>query len=266
MTQTETLPLLNKHIMVTRPAHQAEQLISLLKQAGASVYCQPLIEIVPLAHPVEAIECVRDFGNTDIAVFISQNAVTHGVNLINEHGALPTSVKLATVGLGSAKLLEHLTHRHVEITPQGQYNSEQLLKHPLMQDVATKIITIFRGIGGRNLLADTLRKRGATVHYAEVYQRHCPEIDLHKLQRLWADKPIDAICITSGEGLQNLAKTISLTDCPTQLREDILNCQLVIVNQRLEALANKNGFYKKPMLSENVSDQAIVDVIIKQMP
>lgn len=263
MSQNTPLPLSNKHIMVTRPAHQASQLIALLEQAGAKIHCQPLIEIVAINKPVAAIERVKALPQTDIAIFISQNAVSHGMNLIAQHGGLPSTVKVATVGLGSATLLEQLANRAVDIMPLDDYNSEGLLAHPALQNITDKTITIFRGLGGRNLLAETLRERGAKVDYAQVYQRHCPDIDLQQLETLWQSHPIDTICITSGEGIENLVTNISKKAAPQQLRTDILNTQLVIVNKRLEPLVHKYGFTKPPIITDNVSDSAIVDAIIK---
>lgn len=265
MSPNTPLPLTNKHIMVTRPAHQANQLIALLEQAGAKIHCQPLIEIIAINEPVAAIECIKTLPQTDIALFISQNAVTHGMNLIAQHGGLPSTVKLATVGLGSATLLEERANRAVDIMPLDNYNSEGLLAHPALQNVTNQRIVIFRGLGGRNLLAETLRERGAKVDYAEVYQRHCPEIDLQQLETLWQTHPIDIICITSGEGIENLVTNISKKTAPKQLRADILDTQLVIVNQRLEPLVQKYGFTRIPIITDNVSDTAIVDAIIKNI-
>lgn len=265
MNQTKPLPLHNKNIMVTRPAHQASQLVSLLETAGASVLCQPLIDIVALDNPVAAIQLVKALPETDIAIFISQNAITHGLDLIEQYGTLPAQLKLATVGAGSAALLEQRLNRPVDITPEQQYNSEGLLAHPALQNVANKRITIFRGVGGRNFLADCLRNRGANVDYAEVYQRQKPEIDLKQLAAQWQAQPVDAICITSGEGLENLLAIVSKKTAPLQLRADILNCQLIIVNKRLETVVEQNAFTKKPVITDNVSDKAIVNAIIKTL-
>jgi len=248
--------------MVTRPAHQAGQLTQLLEQAGARVYYQPLIEITTITSPSAAIEQVKNLDKTQIAIFISQNAVTHGIQLIQDSGTLPEQVKLATVGLGSATLLEKLAKRRVEIMPASSYSSEGLLAHPALQNVEGQKITIFRGLGGRNLLADTLRKRGAQVDYAEVYRRTSPIIDTRKLATAWDEQAIDAICITSGEGLENLMKAISNASAPKKLQTNILTCPLVIVNHHLQPLVKKLGFSKAPIITNNVSDNAIVDAII----
>ena len=254
--------------MVTRPAHQAGQLISLLESAGAKTFCQPLIDIVPLQpeQAATAIALIKALPKTDIIIFISQNAITCGLKLISQHGHLPSSVKLATVGAGSAKLLEELTQRSVDITPSKQFNSEGLLEQPELQQVQGKRIAIFRGIGGRNFLADTLRQRGATVEYAEVYQRQAPTIDLIELEKKWQQQAVDAICITSGEGLHNLVDQLNPSSDSashsTALRDAIFDCQLIIVNERLQKQIKDYGFRKKPIITDNVSDKAIVDAII----
>ena len=277
MTDHSFLPLDNKRIMVTRPAHQAGHLLALLESAGASTFCQPLIDIVPLetAHyqneinPDEikqnAIKLIKALPDTDIVIFISQNAIAHGLELISQNGQLPSSVKLATVGAGSAKLLEELTQRSVDITPAKQFNSEGLLEHPDLQHIQGKRITIFRGIGGRSLLADTLRQRGAKVEYAEVYQRQAPKIDLSELEKKWQQQPADAICITSGEGLQNLIDKLNEASTSSTFRSTICNSQLVIVNERLQKQISDFGFTKKPIITDNVSDKAIVDAIIRTL-
>ncbi len=89
------------------------------------------------------------------------------------------------------------------ITPPGQ-DSEALLALPPLQDVAGQRVVIVRGVGGRALLADTLRARGADVHFLECYRRTRPQVDARPLLAHWQAGGIDAVTVTSAETLHNL--------------------------------------------------------------
>jgi uroporphyrinogen-III synthase len=65
-------------------------------------------------------------------------------------------------------------------------------------------VVIFRGDGGRELLGDTLRERGATVDYVECYRRARPNADIEPLLKRWGRGEIDAVTVSSSEGLRNL--------------------------------------------------------------
>ena len=60
-----------------------------------------------------------------------------------------------------------------------------------------------RGNGGRELLAETLRERGAIVDCLTCYRRS-PPADAHRLLALLRGNGVDALTISSSEGLRNL--------------------------------------------------------------
>ena len=215
------LPLSGLNIAVTRPREQAAQLALRIAQAGGKAILFPLLEIGPAADPQSLRALVARLHEFDLAIFISPNAVHYGMEAVRaalspnpspasgrgerdsagegEVSALPASLKIATVGQGSAKSLRELGVRDV-IVPQHGYDSEALLALPELQNVAGKRVVIFRGNGGRELLGDTLKARGATVAYAECYRRAKPQQDG---ATLLAAAP-DAVTVTSGEALAYL--------------------------------------------------------------
>jgi uroporphyrinogen-III synthase len=185
-------------VLVTRPRQQSIGLIDAIEAAGGRSIAFPIIEIVP--RTATAInEDSAALHVPDIAIYVSRNAVEHGLEF-NPDGAV------AAVGPSTAAALES-AGRVVDIVPAKGFDSESLLAEPAMNDVANKTVRIVRGNGGRELLADTLRERGANVEYLTVYERRLPEYsqaDLDDLARRWDAGEIDVVTIMSLESLRNL--------------------------------------------------------------
>ena len=196
-------PLAGLGILVTRPAHQAEHLANLIRQAGAEPILFPALEIVDLPDLQPLQKLIERLDDYDLAIFISPNAVNKAMNLIRAKGHLPVKLRIAAIGKGSAKVLTLFGVKSV-ITPQQSFDSEALLDMPALRDVTDQRIVIFRGDGGRELLGDTLTARGAQVEYAECYRRQKPQADNGKLLYLWARNELHAITVTSSEVLRNL--------------------------------------------------------------
>jgi uroporphyrinogen-III synthase len=108
-------------------------------------------------------------------------------------------LKLLAVGQGTARALHDLGILNI-LTPSDGFDSEALLALPELTHVADKKILIIRGDGGRPLLGDTLKSRGAQVHFAECYRRLPPPLPL---SALIAAQP-DALTVTSSEAVSYL--------------------------------------------------------------
>lgn len=189
-------PLAGKRILVTRPAEQANHLGALIRQAGGEAVVFPAIDIVEPSNTQTLESLINDLHQFDLAVFISPTAVSRAFL----HIALwPPGLRAAAIGAGGAHALRRAGVQHI-IAPEHGNDSEALLALPEMQQVNGKHIAIFRGEGGRELLADTLRQRGAQVEYAECYRRAKPDADVAPLLQ----EHVDAVVVTSREGLQNL--------------------------------------------------------------
>jgi uroporphyrinogen-III synthase len=192
-------PLAGLNIVVTRPREQAAQLQRQIEQLGGKVILFPLLEISPPLEVQPLRELVGRLSGFNLAIFISPNAVRYGMAEINAAGGLPTGLGVATVGEGSAKALRAAGVNEV-IAPQERFDSEALLALPELQKVQGWKVVIFRGDGGRELLADTLRERGAEVEYATCYQRGKPQQNSGALLNSRAD----VITLSSSEALDYL--------------------------------------------------------------
>lgn len=201
-------------IVLTRPEGQNEELAATIRAAGGEALIFPVLAITDIDN--SALEnIVTHLADYDLAIFISPNATHRAMRLIQARDGWPQGLAAATIGPVSASLLREYGVREV-LVPEDRYDSESLLALPPMQNVLGKRIVIFRGEGGRELLGDTLRERGAQVDSAQCYRRVLPQIDAEPLRRLGAAGDIDAIVVTSSEGLRNL-HTMLGPDAPVWL-------------------------------------------------
>jgi len=205
------MPLQGIGILVTRPRAQATELIQAIQEKGGEVICFPAIEIVP-RDPIEIAKDAAALATPDIAIFVSRNAVDHG--LVFAAGA-----EKAAIGPATATAIR-AAGQTVDINPDSGYDSESLLAEPALQEVTGKQVRIIRGSKGRELLADTLRERGAGVDYLSVYERKLPTVRpdlLLEVEAAWRDGKINAIAVMSVATLQNLG-TLLPEWCASQLK------------------------------------------------
>ncbi|MEJ2653596.1 MAG: uroporphyrinogen-III synthase [Gammaproteobacteria bacterium] len=244
-------PLKGLRIIVTRPVHQADHLCELIRAAGGIPLALPVLAVEDPEDLEPAVTLVRRLRDFDIAIFVSANAVEKGMALIHRHGGLPAGLRLAAVGRSTAKsLLQH--GGRIDIQAPPPYSSEALLAATQLQTIAGTRIIIFRGVGGREFLADTLRRRGASVSYAQVYRRVKPAVRLADIVPQTGN--IDIVTVTSQDGLRNLMAMADLA----QRREWLLNLQLVAISPRVARLAKELGFKRPPLTATQASDEAMV--------
>lgn len=245
-------------VLVTRPAHQADALCRLIEQAGGRAIRFPVLAIAAPHDRQAALATVARLAHYDLAIFVSPNAVELGLDLIEKQGGLPAGLRLAVVGEGSGRTLRARLGRGPDLQPSGRYDSEGLLALPELQQVAGWRIVIFRGDGGRELLGQTLRERGAVVDYAEVYRRERPAADVQALAAQLKAGAVDIVTVTSSEGLRNLLE-LAGADNAVRLRQ----LPLVVVSERTAALAEALGFSQPAHVAALASDAGLVEAVAR---
>jgi uroporphyrinogen-III synthase len=187
-------------IVITRPARQAAGLAREIAALGGQPLIFPAIVILPPTDQSALREVQWHLARYDIAVFVSANAVEYGVA---DAARWPAHLLTLAPGPGTAAALAAIGVGNVRI-PSTTMDSEGLLALPELQSVAGKRVAIFRGDTGRELLKTALEARGAHVTQVECYRRARPESGTADLIEAWRAKRIDAVTLTSSEGLDNL--------------------------------------------------------------
>lgn len=240
-------------VVITRPEPQSRALAQMIRDAGGNVISFPVLAIADTTHPERVQQIVANLHQVQLAIFISANAVQYGLRQVS---GWPANVRVAAVGAATAAALREHGHTNV-IAPTSGFNSEALLALPELNAVRGQRVVIFRGEGGRELLADTLRARGAQVDYAEVYRRVKLIADATELMAAWSQRAVDAIVVTSNEVLQNLLDVLSVEG-----QRHLRNTQLLVTSMRAADLARELGIVVPPRVVSPVSDTAIFNALV----
>lgn len=215
MRAAPELALANIGVAITRPINQAKKLTQLIQEAGGNVIPFPLIEITALDDYSAFEQVIADINSYDWILFISSNAVENSLPRLNKQG-IPKQLKFAAIGPTTAKSLQSFGINEALI-PEGRFDSESLLSLPAMHDMQGKKVMIVRGIGGRDVLANTLTERGAQVTFAECYQRINPQTNCQVLAQAYNDGKLHAIVVTSSEAMRYLLAMAGESDWLKQI-------------------------------------------------
>ena len=219
---------------MTRPAGQSEGLSALIRDAGGEPLQIPALEILDLADLAPFYSIADRLESFDCAIFVSRNAVRRALTLIGDR-PWPARLQVATVGAGSRDELAARGFAAV-IVPATGSDSEALLALPEFSAVAGKRIAIFRGEGGRKFLGEALAARGAVVEHAACYRRALPEAGRALLAAAWDRGPVDAVLLSSGEGLANLLEMLGEDSA-----QRLAGALLVVPHPRVAGEAARQG-------------------------
>ncbi len=251
------MPLNHLHgarILVTRPEHQAGALCGQIEQQGGVAVKFPVLEIVGNKLSDSDHACLKHLQQFDWVIFTSSNAVNF-VRCAND-GKMPdlNEINVAAIGRATADTLAK-NGVSVDLLPDRGFNSEMLLAAPELHRVKGRSCLIVRGRGGRELLGDSLRERGAKVRYLEVYQRIKPVVDEQPVVGMLLEHQLDVITVTSAEALYNLVDLLG-----KDIKSTLLLMPLVVISDRIKKIAEQIGF-NTIAVSAKPSDTEIVNTV-----
>jgi len=243
MNNMQTQSLKGFTIAVTRPVDQAKKLNTYITDLGGQVIDFPLISIVPLNDYAEFDAHIAQLDQYDWLIFISTNAVQNAMPRMLETWSnhLPSHLKFAAIGPVTAQTLNEFGVKDVLI-PEGRFDSEALLSLAPMRDMRGKKVMIVRGVGGREILANKLKSRGASITFAQCYQRINPQQDCQPIQ----NNLCHALVVTSSEAMRYLLALANIK--PSERNHWLSKFKICVNHQRI---ADEAQAYR---LQVNVAD------------
>lgn len=254
MAASET-GLAGTRVLVTRPTRQASALARYIQTTGGEAILFPTIEIAGPSDPTALVHALDARPHADFAIFVSPNAVEHGLKYLRQHGSAP-SPRFAAVGAATAQALRTAGVGNV-LVPTERFDSAALLTLLPANAVRGRIVLLFHGEGGRDEIAATLTARGAQVVHLVCYRRVLPAAPDASVRARLVQGDVDVISVTSVDGLRNL-----LTLAGEAARARLLATPLIVISDRQAQAARDLGFHAAIHVAARADDIAIVDALL----
>lgn len=242
-------------VLVTRPEHQAEDLAAAIEQLGGTAIRFATLEIHARDAATVSAAAAR-LPHPDIVIFVSSNAVRYGMHVVGD-------ARIAVIGPATAAAVA-AAGRHVDIAAAAGFDSETLLQAPELTNLAGKTITIVRGQDGRELLATTLRERGAAVNYLCAYERVAATHTSAEIEALLARWQAGGIAVVTALSVASFEQLVAAL--PAAAQRLLARTPLVTPAARVLKQAD-NQFPGLPVvLADGPDTAAMVRAIVKTAP
>ncbi|MFZ2843853.1 uroporphyrinogen-III synthase [Psychrobacter sp.] len=197
--------LMSQVVINTRPVERAAPLTRHLQAAGMSVIDMPMLTLQPRQTTDDDMKLMRHWlaGEYQALVIVSptaaasglsiwqlleresqaERAIDHQIGYIEGEGiqgsfeALAAPSHLIAVGEATAAVLNEIksSSTNYEVLQPTIANNEGMLAMPEIESLqAGDKLLVWRGLGGRRLLVDTLQARGVHIDSIAWYERKMP--------------------------------------------------------------------------------------------
>lgn len=243
-------------LLVTRAEPEASEQCRALAAQGVFASALPTLEIQPLAMSDQQRRLLAQ--RYDAVIVVSKAAAR--LCLAHLSGQPQPAEHWFAVGEGTGRLLAGAgLGAH---WPLRGEDSEALLALPELTCALAgpcPRVLIVRGQGGRELLAGTLRERGAHVDYLELYRRACPAYAPGELAARAAAERLNGLVVSSGQGLEHL-HALAAEQWPA-----LAGLALFAPGERVAALARQLGA-RQVIDCRGASTAALVSALAAHSP
>ncbi|WP_110647839.1 uroporphyrinogen-III synthase [Salinicola peritrichatus] len=225
---------MGERVLITRPGARGAVLAQSLAAAGFDVASLDVLRFETRPLDAAGRAALLDLDLFQGIIVVSPQAAACLAEAIASYWPqLPQRLRFYAVGQATAQALKAELGVPAVLPPAGiGEHSEALLEVASLKAVAGKRLLLARGDGGRELLGERLRERGAEVETLSLYRRRYQPPTPPADQWL-ARGEFGALVVTSGEILQHLV---------TWCGPVALNQPLIVSSRRLATLAGTLGF------------------------
>ena len=203
------MPLIDKKIIITRAQEQASEAHEIFKNNGAEVFDLPSLIIGPPDDWAPLDEALKQIYTFDWIIFSSANGVRNVEERLKQIdlslAKLSKKIKIAAVGQKTASLLSNMDATISFVPPR--FIADSLVEYFPENQNGLKLLIPRVQTGGRSILSDSFKCKGAAVTEVAAYESSCPQVIPKQTIEALNSRKIDIIAFTSGKTVIN---TVSL--------------------------------------------------------
>ena len=206
----ERRPLFGRHVLVTRPRHQAGDMVRQLEELGARTSLLPAVEVRSPPDWNAVDHALAELSRYQWLVFTSGNGVHFFLRRLREIGRDLRALgplKLAAIGPATADALREY-HLEPDLVPD-EYRSENLAA-ALRERVRGQRVLLARADRGRELLREELAVVAEVEQLAVYSQCDAVEWEPAILDELKTER-IDYVTLTSSNIARALVRSLDAT-------------------------------------------------------
>ncbi|MEH6387203.1 uroporphyrinogen-III synthase [Pseudomonas profundi] len=191
-------------VLLTRSDADNQRLANKLARLGISALSVPLLRIDELDETPEQQRLILDIDRYHAVMVVSPVAARLGLERLDAAWPQPpVGIDWFAVGETTASVLR--AYGLPVHTPDSGQDSEALLRLPVWSELLARPdlkILVWRGVGGREHLANHVRAVGGQVDYLELYRREPPQGLATALESA-SQADVRGIVLASGQGLEH---------------------------------------------------------------
>ena len=203
------MTLTDKKIIITRAQDQTSEAREIFKTNGAEVFDLPSLVIGPPDDLAPLDNALKEINTFDWIIFSSANGVRNVEDRMREMGLSLTTIskrtQIAAVGRKTASFLSDMDVKISFVPPS--FVADSLLEYFPQNPKDLKLFIPRVQTGGRSILSDSFKLKGAFVTEVAAYESSCPIEIPQKTIKALSHGEIDIIAFTSGKTVIN---TVSL--------------------------------------------------------
>ena len=199
------MALTEKKIIITRAQEQTSEARKIFSQNGAEVFDLPSLVIGPPDDWRPLDDALEKIATFDWIIFSSANGVRNVEDRLKRIGLslseISKTIQIAAVGRKTASLLSDMDAKISFVPPV--FVADSLVENFPQNQTGLKLLIPRVQTGGRSILSDSFKSRGAEVTEVAAYESNCPRYIPRDTIDALNSRKIDIIAFTSAKTVTN---------------------------------------------------------------